>query len=159
RETMFAQGAVQFADMSVIARFDGADGVDRGDIRSAESAIVFDILDARAARRDDAREFGKTARPVTDHRGETRDAAIAHKALFDDAAEDRRVDVAAAGDEHDFLAAQFRQQPGHQRSEWRHGRTFHDGLFHFHHAEDRERDPILADFHHAIDATANKRKR
>ena len=69
---MPAERAVQFADVGVVAGLHRADRIDGRDIRPAEGAVVLDILDAGAAGRDDAGEFGEPAGPVADDDGEAR---------------------------------------------------------------------------------------
>ena len=61
------------------------------------------------------RDAGEAAGPVADAHGEAREPAVMHQPLLDHPAQDRGVDVAAADHEHDVLAGQFGQEPGHHR--------------------------------------------
>src|SRR6478735_2268494 len=111
-KSLLAQGAAQLAEVGMVPRLHRAHDIHRGNIRSTEGAVVLDVLHARPASGDDARQFRQAAGPVADRHGEARQAAVVDEALFDDPAEHGGVDVAATDGEHDLLAAQFRQQAG-----------------------------------------------
>ena len=93
---------------------------------------------------DHPAQLREPARPVADLDGEAREPPVVDEALLDHAAQDDRVDVAAADDEHDALSAQARAIfPGHHRRERRRGRALDHGLLELEHPQDRERDPVL----------------
>ena len=142
----------------MVPGLDRADGVDGGDIGAAEGAVVFDVLDAGTAGRDDAGEFGEAAGAVADDGGEAGEPAVVHETFLNHAAEDGGVDITATGDEDDPLAFQFGQQAGHQGGQGGGGGALNDDFLALHETQDRQRDPVLADLHDAVDPAADKRK-
>ena len=92
---------MQLGDVLVAGGLDDADDAHRRQVGSGERAVVDDLLDRRAGRRDDLGEAREAAGPVGDRHGEARQAAVGDEPDLDDAVEHREVDVAAAQHEHD----------------------------------------------------------
>src|SRR6187431_1073185 len=89
------QGAVQFADVRVVAGFHGAHDIHGRNVRPAEGAVVLDVLHARATTRDHAGQLGEAAGPIADRHCEPRHATIVHETLLDHAAKHGGIDVPA----------------------------------------------------------------
>src|SRR5205814_9685390 len=108
---------------------DVADDADAADVGAAEDAIVADLLNAGAGLGDDLRELCQAAGAVADRGDEAGQAAVGGEADFDHAAQDERIDVAAAQEERDGAASQLRKLAAEQGGEWRGRGAFDDALF------------------------------
>src|SRR5437868_139951 len=80
-ESMATQRTMQCFRVSAIPSFDGADHIDGAGVRATERAIVRDVLDARAARRDHAAQLGEPTRSIADRRRESLQAAVVHESF------------------------------------------------------------------------------
>src|SRR5205085_2333105 len=107
----------------VVPRLDGTLNMNRGDVGAGESAIVDDLFDAGTGRRNFRREIREASGPVADDRGETCEPAIGDQAALDHAAQNVRIDVAAAEKEHDAFRREFRKLTGKTSGERRCGRA------------------------------------
>ena len=92
--------------------------------------------------------------PIADHGGETREPAVRHQPALDHAAEDIRIDVAAAEEQDDIFAGQLRQLPGKTGGERGGGGAFHDAFFQFDEAQDGERDLFFIHEHDFVGVLA-----
>src|SRR5438552_1219194 len=68
--------------MGVVPGFDGALDVDRGNIGAGEGAVVDDLLDTPAGRRDFGREISEAAGPIANDGGEPGEPAIGDETGF-----------------------------------------------------------------------------
>jgi hypothetical protein len=125
---MLFQARAQFGKVLMISCFDGANNVNRGNIGAREGAIVHDLLDAGAGRRDLRREISQAARSIADHSGEPAEPAIRDEAAFHDPAQDIRVDISSAKEENDAFSGEFRKLTGKASRQGRGRRAFHDAF-------------------------------
>ena len=137
--------------MRVVPRLDGAENVNRGNIRPGEGAIVHDLFDARASGRDFRREISETARTIADDGSEAREAAIGYEAAFDDPAQDVGIDIAAAEKKNDAFAGELWKLSGKAGSERRCRGAFDDTFFQLNDAQNRDGDLFFTDNNDAID--------
>src|SRR3954466_9415443 len=114
--------------MGVVSGFDGALDVDGGNIGTGEGAIVDDLLDTRAGRRDLGREISEAAGPIANDRGEPGEPAIGDETAFDDAAQHIGIDVAAAEKKDNTFAGEFRELSRKTRGQRRGRRPFDDAF-------------------------------
>jgi hypothetical protein len=97
----------KFDDVLGVTRFDGTEDVHRGNVSAAEGALVHDLFNARASGGDFAGEISEPAGTIADYGGESAKAAIGDEATLDHTAENVRVNVAAAKQEHAFFAGEL----------------------------------------------------
>jgi len=126
-----------------VARFNGADNVDCRDVGAGESPVVHHLFDARADGSDLRSEIGEAARPVADHRSETRKASVRDEAAFDDPAQDVRIDIAAAKQNDDAFSGELGQLSGKTGGQSGSGGAFDHAFFQFDNAQDRESNLFL----------------
>ena len=82
---------------------------------------------------------------------EAREPPVGDEPDLDDAAQHRRVDVAAGEHQHDAFPVQRVEPAGDERGERRRARAFDDALLELGQAQDRERDRRLVDGDDAVD--------
>ncbi len=103
-----------------------AENADRKDIAAGKRAVVFHLLHARAGLGEELGEGGEAAWPISEYRLKARDAAVGHESLFDYAAENDRINVAAADRQEDALPVQFRLLACELRGQPGRAGAFHD---------------------------------
>ena len=95
-DTVTFQLRAKLSEVLVISRLDRTEDVNGRNVGTGERAIVHDLFDARASRRDLGREIGKATGPITDYGRESAKPAIGDQTAFDHATEHVGIDVAAA---------------------------------------------------------------
>jgi hypothetical protein len=108
-----------------ISRLHGAQDVDGGDVGAGEGAIVDDLFDAGARRRDLSGEIGQPTRPIADNSVEAAEAAVGDQAAFDYATQNIWINIASAEEKDDALAGQFGQLTRQTGSQGCCGRALH----------------------------------
>ena len=78
--------------------------VDRGNIQTGKSAIVHDLLDARARRSDLGRQIGQPTRSIANDGGESAEPSVRDKTSFNHATKPVGIDVSAAKQKNDSLS-------------------------------------------------------
>ena len=127
------------------------------DAREEPGALVEDVLDRGALLVDEPRQLGDPARPVAHRRDEAHEPPVGGEAALDDAAEHRRVDVAAAERHEHLLALEVGPVEGPAREERREAcgaAALDDELLELDQPEHRERDVALVDLHHLVHVLA-----
>ena len=95
------------SEMSVVARFDGANDADGGNIAAGKGAFVHHLFDARAAGGDFTGEICETAWPIADDCSESAETAISDEPALDHAAQHVWIDVAAGKEQDGAFACEF----------------------------------------------------
>jgi hypothetical protein len=134
---VFAQFFAQHGQMLAVSCFHRAKDMHRRNVRAGEGAIVHDLFDACAARRDLRGQIRQSARPITDDGDETRQPSIGDKTAFDDSAQDIGINIAATKEKHDAFAGKIPNlagQAGRQRSG---GSPFNDAFLQLHYPQNR----------------------
>ena len=93
--------------MLMIPGFDGAQNVDRRNIRARESAIMHDLLNACADRSDLLRQICQVTRTIANDCRKSAKATIGDQTALYYAAENIWVDVAAAKQEYHAFSCEF----------------------------------------------------
>src|SRR6266513_6437973 len=75
-DTVTFQLRAKLSEMLVISRLDRTEDVNGRNVGTGERAIVYDLFDARASRRDLGREIGKATGPITNDGGKSAKPAI-----------------------------------------------------------------------------------
>src|ERR1700681_1268757 len=115
--------------MFLVSGFNRAHDMHAGATGAAERAVVHDLFNAGAGRGDLPGEISQSSRPIADHSGEPAETTIGDQSAFDDPAQDVRVDVSSAEEEHDAFSCQLGKLTRQAGGEWRCGRALNDPLF------------------------------
>src|SRR5579862_6905666 len=143
--------AMELRDVIVAGRLHDAYDAHLGQIWTRERAIVHDLLDRRAGRRNDLRKPRESAGAITDRYREARQPSVRDEPDLDHAIEHREIDVAAAQHEHDLPALERVELAGEKCRERRRASAFDDALLELDQAQDRERDGRLVDGEDLVD--------
>ena len=118
----------KLSEVLVISRLDRTEDVNGRNVGTGERAIVHDLFDARASRRDLGREIGKATGPITNDGGKSAKPAISDQTAFDYATKHVGIDVAAAKQKDETLTGKARQFAGKTCRKRGGAGAFHDAL-------------------------------
>ena len=138
-DAVILQRFADFGNVIGVARFQGADNHDTGNVGGTDVAVVGDFLNVGAGGGEDRGQVGQGAGPIEEAGEYAAKTAVGGEATIDDAGDRGHINVAAAEGQDHVLASQAHGFV-HRRREGYGAGAFDDGLFQFQKAKDRQGD-------------------